>query len=102
MWRENEELAIMVDLDLNTYWHLNPNQFNKYVNVYNKKQKQEIELQDSLNYLLGKYVAFAFNDVKHFPKKPFLEDSSKPMKEMTADEMEKQVLFNTKKLGGKI
>lgn len=55
-------------MDLNTYWNLTPNQLNKYVNVYNKKQQEQIELQDTLNYLLGKYVAFAFNDCKHYPK----------------------------------
>lgn len=90
-------------MDLDTYWTLTPNQLNKYVNVYNKKQKQEIEKIDSLNYLLGKYIAFAFNDCKHYPKKPFLAEETKPSDLlMTAEEMERQVRFNVIKLGGKV
>ena len=103
MWRNNEELGLEIGLDFDTYWSLTPYQLNKYINVYTKKQQDEINRIDSLNYLLGKYIAFAFNDVKHYPKKPFLAEETKPSDMlMSAEDMERQVRFNVIKLGGKI
>lgn len=52
-----------------------------------------------MNYLLGKYIAFASNDPRKYPKKPFLADLDKP-RVMTAEEMERQARRITKKLNG--
>lgn len=102
-WSDNEEIAIEIGLSLDDYWNLNPKQFNKYVKVYNKKQQEEIEKIDTLNYLLGKYICFAFNDVKHYPKKPFLaNDKEIKVGNMNDSDMERMCKYNVRKLGGKI
>ena len=60
-------------------------------------------MRDSLNYLLGKYISFAFNDVKHYPKKPFLENvPNTEQSDMDGDTMEKMARLNVLKLGGRI
>lgn len=102
IWTDLEELAIEVGLTIEEFWELCPRTFNKYVNVYNKKREEEIEQIDTLNFLLGKYIAYAFNDVKHYPKKPFLENETKKTREMNELEMERVAMFNVMKLGGKI
>ena len=86
------------------FWKLNPKQFNKYVKVYSQKTKEQAQQTDRFNYMLGQYIAFAFNDPKKYPKKPFLEEVQQEQKddEMSADEMEKMAKFNTVKKGGKI
>lgn len=101
MWTDLEELAIEIGLTLEYFWEINPRIFNKYINVYKKKKEEEIQQIDTLNFLLGKYIAYAFNDVKHYPKKPFLEDD-KPKGEMQVSDMERNAMFNVMKLGGKI
>lgn len=88
---------------MDTFWKLCPTQFNKYLKVYNQKQKEDLEIKDTLNYLLGKYIAFAFNDVKHYPKKPFLaEEKKEQVKHMTIEDMERIAKQNVIKLGGAI
>lgn len=74
-------------MSLNEYWGLNPKQFQKYINVYKLKQEQSLQEQDYLNYLLGQYIAYSFNNPKKYPKKPFLQKTQ--LKEMTDDEMER-------------
>ena len=101
MWRELEEDAIRMGLDLHYFWSLNPKQFNKYVKVHNEQLNEKFKENDLLNYMLGKYVAFAFNDPKQYPKKPFTEEDNKP-KLMQANEMEKQARQNTILMGGVI
>ena len=49
--------------------------------------------------MLGQYVAYAFNDPKHYPKHPFTTEELKPMSD---EEMEKQARRNTIKMGGVI
>ena len=51
--------------------------------------------------MLGKYIAYAFNDPKKYPSKPFLENDT-DLKPMTDDEMELQARRNTIKMGGVI
>lgn len=101
MWREGEEDAITVGLDLHYYWSLNPKQWAKHVKVFNAKERQRIEEIDQLNYLLGRYVAFAVNDPKHYPSKPFT-DRNTDLKPMSDEEMERQARRNTIKMGGVI
>lgn len=96
-----EEDAILIGLDLHYFWSLDVKQYIKHVNVYNKKQKERIQEIDGLNHLLGKYVAYAFNDPKHYPTKPFTERDTE-LKPMTDEEMEKQARRNTIKMGGVI
>lgn len=101
MWRDMEEDAIRIGLDLHYFWTLNPKQWEKYVKVFNEKEKQRLKEVDTLNYLLGKYVAYGVNDPKHYPRKPFTEKSTN-LKPMTDEEMEKRGRYNTIKLGGVI
>ena len=88
-------------LDLHYFWSLNPKQYIKHVRAYNEKQKQRIKEMDELNYMLGKYIAYAFNDPKHYPSKPFMDNNTE-LKPMTDEEMEKQARRNTIKMGGVI
>lgn len=54
-----------------------------------------------LNYMLGKYVAWAVNDPKHYPIAPFT-DKNAELKVMSDEEMEIQARRNTIKMGGVI
>lgn len=101
MWRDMEADAILIGLDLHYFWSLNPKQFAKHVKVFNEKEQERLKEKDLFNFILGKYVAYAFNDPKHYPSKPFLEKNT-DLKPMTDDEMEKQARRNTIKMGGVI
>ena len=101
MWREMESDAIAIGLDLNYSWSLNPKQWAKHIKVFNEKENQRLKETDFFNYLLGKYIAFAFNDPKKYPSKPFLEENT-DLKPMTDEEMERQARRNTIKMGGVI
>ena len=101
MWRDMEEYAIAIGLDLHYFWSLNPKQWAKHIKVFNKKEQERLREADTLNYLLGKYVAFAFNDPKHYPSKPFTEKNT-DLKPMTDEEMERQARRNTIRMGGVI
>ena len=101
MWRALEEDAIRIGLDLHYFWSLTPKQWAKYVKVFNKKELERLKEVDTLNYLLGKYVGWAVNDPKHYPKQPFTEKNT-DLKPMSDEEMEKQARRNTIKMGGVI
>jgi hypothetical protein len=87
-------------LDLNYYWELTPKQFLKHIRVFNEKEEARVKEVDSLNFLLGKYIAFAINEPKKYPKEPFL--SKKTGRIMKAEEMEEMAKRITKKTGGEI
>lgn len=93
--------AIRIGLDLLYFWHLTPKQFNKYVTVYNEKEKNRLIEQDFLNHILGKYICFAFNDPKKYPKKSFLS-KEKELVVMTDEEMEEMAKRNVRMMGGVI
>lgn len=101
MWRDMEEDAIRIGLDLHYFWSLNPKQWEKYIKVFNEKEKDRLKELDTLNYILGKYVAYGVNDPKHYPSKPF-SDKDTDLKPMTDEDMEKQARRNTIKMGGVI
>ena len=101
MWRDMEEDAILVGLDLHYFWTLTPKQWAKYIKVFNEKEKLRLKELDTLNYILGKYVAFGVNDPRHYPSKPF-SDKDTDLEPMTDEEMEKQARRNTIKMGGVI
>ena len=93
--------AIRIGLDLHYFWSLDVKQYTKHVRVFNEKEKQRIKEVDGLNHILGKYIAYAFNDPKHYPKDPFTEKNTE-LKPMTDEDMEKQARRNTIKMGGVI
>ena len=101
MWREMEEDAIRIGLDLHYFWSLDLKQYAKHVKVFSEKEEQRFKEIDLCNYILGKYVAYAVNDPKKYPSKPFTEQTAQ-LKPMTDDEMEKQARRNTIKMGGVI
>lgn len=101
MWRDMEEDAITIGLDLHYFWSLNPKQWAKYLKVFKQKEEQRLKEKDAFNYMLGKYVAFAFNDPKNYPSKPFLENNT-DLKPMTDEEMETRARRNTIRMGGVI
>lgn len=101
MWRDMEEDAIRIGLDLNYYWSLNPKQYEKHIKVFKEKEEMRFKEVDTLNYILGKYIAYAVNDPKHYPNKPFTEKNTE-LKPMSDEEMERQARRNTIKMGGVI
>ena len=101
MWRDMEEDAVLIGLDLEYYWRLTPKQYAKHIKVFNEKEQQRFKERDLLNFMLGKYIVYAFNDPKHYPSKPFTEKTAQ-LENMTDDEMEKQARRNTIKMGGVI
>ena len=101
MWRDMEEDAITIGLDLHYYWSLTPKQWAKHIKVFKEKEQQRLKEKDLFNFMLGKYVAYAFNDPKHYPSKPFTEQNT-DLEPMTDEEMERQARRNTIKMGGVI
>ena len=93
--------ALTIGLDLHYYWSLNPKQWAKHVKAFEQKEQQRLRETDLFNFMLGKYVAYAFNDPKHYPTKPFTEKDT-DLKTMTDEEMERQARRNTIKMGGVI
>ena len=93
--------AIRIGLDLHYFWSLDVKQYAKHVRIFNEKEKQRIKEVDGLNHILGKYIAYAFNDPKHYPKEPFTEKNTE-LKPMTDEDMERQARRNTIKMGGVI
>lgn len=102
MWRDHEEDAILIGLDLHYYWSLTPKQWEKYVKVFSEERIRINKEKDQFNYMLGKYIAWAFNDPKHYPNKPFLETYEESTKVMTDEEMENIARRNTIRMGGVI
>lgn len=102
MWRDMEEDALLMGLDLHYFWSLNPKQFSKHIKVFNQKEKNRLKEFDTLNYILGKYIAYGVNDPKHYPRKPFSENEQKQLNPLPADEMERVAKLNTQLLGGVI
>jgi len=81
------------------FWEIQPVRFEQLLKAYNEINKNRAMEVDFQNYLLGKYIGFAVNNPKHYPKKPFLYEE--PKKEvMTAEEMEEMMRRNTIALGG--
>ena len=101
MWRDMEEDAITIGLDLHYFWSLTPKQWAKHIKVFNQKEHQRIREADALNHILGKYIAYAVNDPKHYPSNPFTEKNT-DLKPMTDEEMEIQARRNTIRMGGVI
>ena len=101
MWRDMEEDAIRIGLDLHYFWSLNPKQWAKHLKVFGEKEEKRLKEMDTLNFILGKYIAFAVNDPRKYPKQPFTDKTS-PLEPMSDEEMEKQARRNTIKMGGVI
>ena len=102
MWRELEEDAIKIGLDLHYFWSLDVKQFEKHIKVFNEEEERKFRDKDALNFLLGQYIAFAFNNPKKYPSKPFLEKKEEKIKEMSFSQMERQAKINTVLMGGVI
>ena len=100
MWRDLEEDAIYIGLNLNYFWQLTPKQWEKHITIFKQKEEQRLKEKDMFNYVLGKYIGWAVNDPKHYPKEPFTEKNT--LNPMTDEEMERQARHNTIKMGGVI
>ena len=83
------------------YWNMNQRQFEKYINVFNRKNEEELTRADTLNHALGQYIAIAFHNPKEYPEKPFSCKESK-VEVMSDDDMERRAMEITMALGGKI
>lgn len=88
-------------LNLDYFWSLDVKQWSKHVKMFNKKENDRLKELDTFNYILGKYVAWAVNDPKHYPNQPFTNKNTS-LKPMTDEEMERQARRNTIRMGGVI
>lgn len=89
----------MMGLNLHYFWSLNVKQYMKYVRMYNELEKKRIHEIDGLNHILGKYISYAVNDPKKYPKQPYTYKDTNHV-EMTDEEMEEQAIKNTIMMGG--
>ena len=101
MWRDLEEEAIYMGLTLDYFWSLTPKTYQKHVNAFNKRKKDDIANIDYLNNILGKYISFAINNPKKYPK-PFLSNKKSSNVVMSEKDMEQRAINNTLMLGGVI
>lgn len=68
-----EALAIGIKPD--EWWNLTPREGRLYFKANALKNKRTLELLDTANFILGRYIRIAFNDPKHYPDKPaFLQE----------------------------
>ena len=95
-------MAFRIGVSYEEHWSTTPKIFMKKLEAHELNKKHEYKTQDMMNYLLGKYISYATNAPKKYPKKPFLEDSfGKENKNMTVEEMERVIKRNNRILGGK-
>lgn len=77
---------------------MNPKQFEKHVENYVDTEKERAKELDTNNFLLGRYMLYAYNDPKHYPAKPFLVEAEERKKAektvMTDEDMAKQMKRN--------
>ena len=52
-------------------------QFDRAVKGYQERLKKQAEQADTLNHSLGYYIAYAVNDLEHYPDKPFMSKQEK-------------------------
>ena len=64
-----------------------------------KKEENRAKEMDYNNFSLGKYIYYAFNAPKKYPRKPFLYEE-KEDNTMSGEEMEKMARRNTIRIGG--
>lgn len=55
---------------------MNVGEFQRAVRGYAKRIEQQIRTTDQTNYLLGKYIIYAFNSPNKYPHKPLLDMAS--------------------------
>ncbi|MCL2860388.1 MAG: hypothetical protein FWF46_07565 [Oscillospiraceae bacterium] len=91
-WRELEEEALYIGLDIFDFWRLTPNQFKKYQQAFVRKVNDDQKREDMLNYILGQYIAYGVNSPKNYPYQPFLTEEKISVKEMTDEEMEEKAM----------
>lgn len=77
---------------------MTPKTYKKYLDVYVKKEENRAREMDYNNFNLGKYIAYAVNDPKKYPREPFLTQREEV--EMTGEDMERMARRNTIKLNG--
>lgn len=72
----------------------------KHLKAFEEKDKRRREEWDSMNYMLGQYIAYAVNSPKKYPRKPFLQKEKHVV--MTDEQMEANILKLVKATGGEI
>ena len=95
-------LGIDWGLRMSRYWETTPREYFQYLEVYKNIEENRAKEMDYNNFNLGKYIAYAVNDPKKYPKKPFLWEGEEKKKDMTGEQMDKRMRRNTIILGGTI
>jgi hypothetical protein len=66
---------------------MTPILFEKYANAYSKRRQSELELIDTANHQLGRYISFAFHDPGKYPTEPaFSKSENSNTSVITSDE----------------
>lgn len=73
-------------------------EFADCLDGYQDRLTSQAMQQDSLNYLLGRYISIGFNSPKKYPNKPFLDREKQKMNPVTDDAL-KRIAIAT---GGKV
>mgnify|MGYP000902756275 CR=1 FL=1 len=77
----------MIGIDYHFFWgDMTPKLYLKYAEAYKNRIQNQFKLSDHLNHMLGKYIAFAYNDPKHYPEEPFLKKTKEPVQKNMSDE----------------
>ena len=69
---------------------LNLEEIELYIEAYQEKKEIELRELDFMNWVMGKYMTFAYHSPKKYPSENFMKRMEKP-KEMTDDEMERKL-----------
>ena len=94
---------MLIGLNHDEYWDILPVDYQKYLNLYEQRERGKSKEIDALNWILGSYISYAFNNPKKYPDKPYLyEEDTKGSKVMTSKEMDQVMKRNTLRLGGTI
>jgi hypothetical protein len=95
---------MVIGLSHDEYWDMLPVDYRKYLELYENREKQRSRETDALNWILGRYIAYAFNDPKKYPKKPYLyeEEKTQPGRVMTSEEMDRRIRAWNRALGGSV
>ena len=60
----------MIGLTIDAWWNLTPREAQVYFRAYEKKQERQLQMADTANYILGKYVMMAVNKPGSYPDEP--------------------------------
>lgn len=62
-------------LTIEQWWELTPREARKHFNAYERRIQSQVQIMDTTNHVLGRYIGIAVNNPKHYPSSPMSERS---------------------------